>query len=241
MESIRAMPDASAPPVVVIACRVFEALLEPRKINDKEWQVMFLDYGLHAVPRKLTQAVQAGVDAIDTPSLIVLGYGLCGNGLNGVKAGKHTLLISRADDCIAMLLGSYEAYRREFDSAPGTYYLTRGWLEAGSDPLSQYEKYLQKYDRDTAQYLIDTQYRHYKRLALVAHSADELERCRPRALNIAEFCRQWGMEYVEILGSNTYVNRLIEVADMLDHAGDDFLIIPPGGEIQQGMFVRDES
>jgi len=73
---------------------------------------------------------------------VVLGYGLCGNGLHGLKAGRHTLLAPRADDCIALLLGSYQAYRREFDAEPATYWLSKGWLESGSNPLQEYRSTL---------------------------------------------------------------------------------------------------
>jgi len=68
----------------------------------------------------------------------VLGYGLCGNGLHEISAGKHTLLIPRTDDCIAVILGSYQAYRREFDAHPATCYLSKGWLEGGGTPLMEY-------------------------------------------------------------------------------------------------------
>jgi hypothetical protein len=39
----------------------------------------------------------------------------------------------------------FDAYMREFNSTPGTYYLTKGWLESGSDPLKEYHENLQKY------------------------------------------------------------------------------------------------
>jgi len=48
--------------------------------------------------------------------------------LDKINAGKHFLLIPRTDDCIAILLGSYQAYRREMDREPGTYYLSNGQL-----------------------------------------------------------------------------------------------------------------
>ena len=64
----------------------------------------------------------------------MLAYGMCGNGLKGIRAGIHTLLMPRTEDCIAIFLGSNEAYRTEFLEHPGTYYLTGGWFEAGSDP-----------------------------------------------------------------------------------------------------------
>ena len=94
-------------PTIVIACRVFESLLEKILPEGSFDHITYLDYGLHRVPEKLTHAVQEEIDAVETPSLIVLGYGLCGNGLKGIQSGQHTLLIPRTDDCIAILLGSY--------------------------------------------------------------------------------------------------------------------------------------
>ncbi|MEJ2148240.1 MAG: DUF1638 domain-containing protein, partial [Chloroflexota bacterium] len=96
-------------PVVVIACQVFRGLLEQYMPEDMAGQVTFLDYGLHAVPRRLNTTVQETIDSIEQPSLVVLGYGLCGNGLKDLQAGKHTLVIPRADDCISILLGSRQA------------------------------------------------------------------------------------------------------------------------------------
>lgn len=225
-------------PIVVLACQVFQSILEQRLPPDLADQVSFFDYGLHRVPVKMTGALQEAIDSIEQPSLVVLGYGLCGNGLRGLKSGEHTLLVARVDDCIAMLLGSYAAYMQEFSKEPGTYYLTKGWLESGSDPLKEYNEYKEKYGPEDAEWLMDQQYQHYKRLVFVAHNQDDLEKYRPRALEVARFCERWGMRYEEVLGSEGYVRRLIEVAAALDLADDDFVVIPPGGEIRQDQFMR---
>jgi len=225
-------------PIVFIACRVFESMLESFIPEDMAEQITFLDYGLHRVPGKLTVSVQEQIDQVSEPSLIVLGYGLCGNGLKGIKARQHTLLVPRTDDCIAMLLGSYKSYREEFAKEPGTYYLTKGWLESGSDPLKEYHEVKEKYGEEDAQWIMDTQYQHYKRLALVAHTQSDLEAYRPQAKEVAEYCQRWDMEYEEILGSDRYLRQLVEVAASLDQANDDFLVIPPGGEIRQDMYLR---
>jgi hypothetical protein len=232
------MSSTDQPPIVVIACKVFESLLQEYMSEDMTHRVSYLDYGLHRVPAKLTWAVQEAIDSIEEPSLVVLGYGLCGNGLNGIKAGKHTLLIARADDCIAILLGSYRRYIQEFESYPGTYYLTKGWLESGSDPLKEYREYVEKYGPEEAQWLMDMQYQNYKRLVLVAHSEQDLEKYRPRALEVAEYCQRWGMEYSEILGSDLFVRRLIEVAGDLSSADNEFVVVAPGGELKQSQFIR---
>ena len=232
------LPPVENLPIVVIACQVFQHLLEVRLPPELTRTVTFLDYGLHSVPRKLTQKVQELIDSLEEPSLVVLGYGLCGNGLNGIRAGRHTLLIPRADDCIAILLGSYHAYQQEFQSSPGTYYLSKGWLESGSNPLSEYQKYVERYGSEQANWIMDQQYQNYKRLVFVAHNPEDLERYRPQAEEVARFCQRWGMRYEEILGSEDYVNHLVETATALDKAGEDFLVIPPGGELNQSQFIR---
>ena len=225
-------------PVVVIACQVLKDLLLRLLPADLAGQVTIMDYGLHRVPNKLTFTVQDAINAVPEPSLIVLGYGLCGNGLNGIQAGQHTLLAPRVDDCITLLLGSVKAYLREFNAVPGTYYLSKGWLESGSHPLIEYQEYQAKYGPEKAMWLMDQQYHHYERLVLVAHSQQDLDTYRPSALEVARFCERWGMRYEEILGSEDYVRRLVETAGNLEEANADFVVVPPGGVIRQDQFRR---
>jgi hypothetical protein len=225
-------------PVVILACQVMESMFEGLVPDGLASEVVYFDYGLHRAPDKMTWTLQEAVDSIEQPSLIVLGYGLCGNGLDGIKAGQHTLLIPRVDDCIALLLGSHRAYMQEFESVPGTYYLSKGWLESGSQPLKEYEEYVEKYGPEDAAWVMDQQYRHYERLAMVAHKQEDLDRYRPQAQEVAKYCERWGFQYEEILGSDAYVRRLVEVAAALDQADGDFVVVPPGGEISQAQFMR---
>ncbi len=225
-------------PIVVIACQVFQNLLEKLVPDELTEHFTFLDYGLHRVPEKLTWTLQDTLNDVEEPSLIILGYGLCGNGLKGIKAEKHTLLVPRTDDCIAILLGSYKRYIQEFEATPGSYYLTKGWLESGSNPLQEYQEYVEKFGEDDATWIMDQQYQHYERLVFVAHTTEDLEKYRPQAQEVAEYCQQWGMRYEEILGSDIFVRRLVEVAASLDNADGEFVVIPPGGEIKQEMFLR---
>lgn len=231
-------------PTVVIACRVLQGMLEQLLPEDPTVDVTFQDYGLHRVPSKMTKTLQEAIDDIEKPSLVVLGYGLCGNGLNEIRSRDHVLLVPRADDCIALLLGSREAYLREFDAEPGTYYLSKGWLEAGSHPLSEYEEYAEKYGPDQAEWIMDEQYRNYRRLALVTHNQADLEKYRPLARQVAAFCERWDMRYEEIVGSDDYVRSLVETIERLRannlaaaNVEDDFLVIPPGSQIRQGAFI----
>jgi len=230
--------DSFKQPVVVIACQVFQELFERFARPGMITNYIYLDYGLHSYPRKLNQAVQAALDAILEPSLIILGYGLCGNGLSNIRAGKHTLLVARADDCIAIFLGSYERYQYEFKFQSATYYLTKGWLESGSNPLQEYQGYVQKYGLVKANWLIDSLYHNYKRLALVAHSQADLEAYRAKALEVAKFCERWGMQYQEILGSSEYFEHLIQIALLSEQPDENFILVPPGAELRQDQFLR---
>lgn len=236
---------SGAKSLIVIACQVLKDLLEPLLPEESVDHVVFEDYGLHRVPGKMTQALQERIDKIEEPSVVALGYGLCGNGLAGIRSGTHTLLIPRVDDCIALLLGSRHAYLREFATEPATYYLCKGWLESGSHPLSEYHEYAEKYGVDDAQWILDEQYRNYRRLALVASSTSDLAAYRPAAQEVAQFCRRWDMRYEEILGSDNYVRRLVEAAVEIRENGmaaterlsKDFVVVPPGDEIRQNAFI----
>jgi hypothetical protein len=223
-------------PIVIIACQVLQDLIERLLPEGMAEKVTFMDYGLHRFPQRMPGALQPVIDSLTEPSLVMLGYGLCGNGLQGVKAREHTLVLPRADDCIAILLGSRSAYLREFDTSPGTYYLSKGWLESGSHPLKEYEEYVDKYGEKDAAWVMDQQYQHYERLVLVTHDEEDMGKYRPQAKAVAKYCEQWGMRYEEILGSDRYVRRLLEVARAPETADDEFLVIPPGGEIKQAHF-----
>lgn len=230
--------SSSKLPVVVLACRVFQNWLEYLLPEGLTENITFFDYALHRVPKNLRQTIQEAIDSIQQPSLIVLGYGLCGNGLHDIKAGIHTLLIPRTDDCIAIILGSYQAYRREFELEPATYYLSKGWLEGGSTPLQEHQELVQKYGEKKAEWLMDTQYHNYKRLALIVQNAQDLETYRPAAQDVARYCERWGFRYQELVGSDAMLTRLIELAVRLDQADGEFLVVPPGGVLTQAMFFR---
>jgi hypothetical protein len=56
---------------------------------------------------------------------------------------------------------------------------------------------------------------------------------------VAEFCAErWGFRYEERLGSEVFVQQLVTEAPLLSASSDDFLVVPPGGEIKPEMFWR---
>ncbi len=224
-------------PTVIISCRVMQELLTPRL--PPEMPVTYLDILLHNTPKKLAAALQAELDKIEQPSNVIIGYGLCGNGLVGVRAGPHVLIVPRTHDCVAIFLGSHQRYAQRFFASPNTYYLTRGWLEAHDDPLHDYLDYVKEFDQETADYLVEMKYRHYRRLCMVGFSQEELDLCRPMAMKVADFCRErWGMAYEEVTGSTRLLDSLISMPKRLETEDSEFVVVRPGGVIEQAMFMR---
>ena len=232
--------DATAPsrPTVVISCKVLEDLLGKRLPAGVP--AVWLDVMLHNSPKKLGAALQEAIDALPEPSFVIVGYGLCGNGLVGVKSGVHTLIIPRTHDCVAIFLGSHQRYVQRFFANPGTYYLTKGWIDARDEPLSDYHDYVKEFDEETADYLFEMKYKHYRRICLVGFSQQELDDYRAQASAVAEFmAKRFGnVEFEETLGSTALIESLVRTGGSPADADDEFVVVKPGGEITQDMFMR---
>jgi hypothetical protein len=225
-------------PVKVLACPVLRDLIEPR-LAGTETSVVYLDYGLHVQPKRMAPSLQKELDALEEPSLVLIGYGLCGNGLEGLEAGRHTLVIPRADDCITILLGSHQAYARAQQDHPGTYYLTRGWLEVGANPLAEYQALVERFGRENADHVVDALFGSYTSLCLLASTDADLAACRAEAREIADFCsKRWGMSYQERIGSDLLLRGLLDAPQRMGSLGEDFVVVPPGGRVKPQMFLR---
>lgn len=224
-------------PTVIVACRVLRELLDAMLPPSAERT--YLDILLHNTPKKLAKTLQESLDAIAVPSTVIIGYGLCGNGIVGVNARQHTLIIPRTHDCVAIFLGSHQRYVQRFFANPNTYYLTRGWLEAHDDPLHDYLDYVRDYGEETADYLVDTKYRHYRRLCMVGLSQEELDECRPLSKAVHEFCAErWNMTYEETLGSTSLLQDLLRMPDAIGKEQQEFVVVLPGKEITADLFHR---
>jgi uncharacterized protein DUF1638 len=201
---------------------------------------VWLDILLHNSPKKLAAALQEAIDALPAPSFVIVGYGLCGNGLVGVKAGSHTLIIPRTHDCVAIFLGSHQRYVQRFFAAPNTYYLTKGWIDARDEPLADYHDYVRDYDEETADYLFEMKYKHYRKVCLIGFTQDEIDAYRDQARAVAEFmdARFGGVMFEETLGSAALIETLLEMGARPEEADEEFVVVRPGGEITQALFLR---
>lgn len=125
----------------VIACGVFEPYLNHlAEESPNEIVVKALDAGLHARPNDLRLLAQAEIDEASREGgydAIILFYGLCGRGTANLLSRDIPVVIPRAHDCITLFLGSAEAYLREFNKNPGTFYHTLGWIQKSINPKNR--------------------------------------------------------------------------------------------------------
>lgn len=203
-------------------------------------EILFVRKGYHDNPTELRRQMQQCIDdAPPSAERVVLGYGLCGKGLEGVQARSVPVILPRVHDCISLLLGSAEAYRRHFAAHPGTFYYSPGWVEMGMDSVGRtpsqglglgkaYEEYVEQYGEENARYLMEiegTWAAHYTRAAYIDVGIPDNARWEAQAQATA-MANGWAFEHID--GSTRYLRRLLQ-GPWDDET--DFLIVPPGHRI----------
>jgi hypothetical protein len=191
-----------------------------------------LEFGLHCTPEKLNVILQKEIDQtqedVDT---ILFGYGMCSEGTLGLEARNFRLVIPRVDDCIGLFLGSKAEYTKQFLKAPGTFYLTKGWIECGDDPYTEYLKMRERYGHEKAYWLEKRIIENYTRLALINTGNFNMEKYREYAKREAEF---FDLTFEEIRGSNVLIKKLIQ-----GDWDEGFVVVEPGGKVRYDMFLDD--
>lgn len=202
--------------------------------------IVLMEQGLHDEPEKLCSEVQKALDnTCDIQGrpydALLLGYGLCSNGVVGLSA-KIPIVAPRGHDCITLLLGSKDKYQEYFDSHRGVYWYSPGWIESGKQPSKErYEKmlkeYKEKYGDDNAQYLMEVERKWIKEYDWATYidwgfvDSDEYKDYTKRC---AEFLH-WN--YDELKGSPVLMQKLVDG----DWHNSEFLVVKPGRKISEDL------
>ncbi|MFN2136056.1 MAG: DUF1638 domain-containing protein [Candidatus Promineifilaceae bacterium] len=211
----------------VIACATVIEEMLPLMPGDFSYEV--LDFGLHLIPKSLKTRLQEAIDAACAEyQTIILGYGLCSMAVVGLESRNCTLVVPRVDDCIACFLGSSALYKAEHEKEPGTYYLTKGWIEVSDTLLDEYNRTLEKYGPERADRIMRIMLQNYKRLVYIDTGTANQGYYRDYARQVAE---KFDLRFEELPGSNDLIYRTL-----YGPWGDDFVVVPPGRTIKYTDF-----
>ena len=233
-----------------IACQVLTREMEyvaPRSPHSVD--VELLTMGLHDLGAGMRSHLQEKIDAADSSGYdaILLGYGLCGRGTDGIQAGKTQLVLSRVHDCIGILMGDHRKYQAYFEDHPGVYYRSPGWIEfqapgqwlqpaevSTKSTLGERrsrEELIVQYGEENGNYLFEqfTAYRrHYSGLTYISTGVGSDDGCRNLARAEAE---REGWTFDEFPGSVALLQRLVNG----DWDPANFLVVPPGATVRAAL------
>jgi hypothetical protein len=148
----------------------------------------------------------------------------------GLKATTATLVVPKTDDCIAIFLGSCNAYKEQSKKEPGTYYLTKGWIEVGDTPFDEHKLLVERYGKEKAERMTKMLLKNYKRLAFINTGNYEIDRYRETSKKIA---KEFDLNFEEIPGSSALVEKMI-----FGPWDEEFLVVQPGQVISYQDFVN---
>jgi len=228
----RCIPDSGGLRLHVVACRVIEdELRAAASASAAEVAFTWLEQGLHNEPDRLREALRHAVDDAERSpgDAVVLGYGLCSRGIEGVTTRTRPMVVPRAHDCITLLLGCRHRYADYTAAHPGTYWYSPGWNRCHTPPGPErrqalLDRYTRAFGEDNAAYLVEVEQgwmTAYNRATYVHLSVGATDGDRAYTRR----CADWlGWDYDEQAGDPGLLRALLAG----DWDDDRFLVLPAG-------------
>ena len=225
----------------IIACSVLQREISYlAATSDNVVTPIYLPQGLHNTPSLLKDTLAHEIEKISESDrkydAILLGYGLCSNGVVGITAPSIPVVIPRTDDCVALLLGSQKRYLDYFNSHSGIYWYSPGWIESDAMPSEEmynelYKTYAEQYGEDNADYLMEETngwHTRYTYATYITSSIVDNKKYIDFTKNSADYLK-WHFDSVD--GDLSMLEKLISG----DWNDEDFLVCPSDSTVEQSF------
>lgn len=215
----------------VVACEIMRLELEAVAGGDDEIKLEFLDVALHRTPKLMPGHLDRAIRRVEAenPTDIILGYGLCSNGVAGLY-GTKSLTIARCHDCLGLLLGSTRRHLEMYRDHSATLFVHAGMIEAGFDPLSiAHDVYAPKMGLEKAIQGQKMALAPYTHMAYIDNGTGLKPHYKERFL---ENCRLFEKEPFDIEADLSYFRRLVYGP----HNYPDFLSLAAGSKLESEAF-----
>lgn len=204
---------------VIVACSMMENELKKvyKKVKCTD-PIVWLERGYHNSPDKLRKKLQETIDSLQEYDEILLAYGLCGNGTAGVYSEKSVLVLPKFDDCINLMLCNGIRQTRGLTKSTSIY-LTDGWIRDEEAILQKYEDYIEQYDQETADEIMEMMYEHYEKISIIDTKSYDLKPVQEYADRAAQLLN---LETEIVDGSIHILEQLL-----LGEWDSNFIVQPP--------------
>ncbi len=226
----------------LIACEVFMreicyCVARTPHIIDIE----FTEKGAHDESDFLRQVIQLKIDETQKSQkkydAILLGYGLCGNGVVNLLSRDTNIIIPKAHDCCTIFLGSKNKFKEHFAENPSMPFSSTGYIERGESYVREtsideilgldkdYKEYVKLYGEENARYILENLNSHLKNQQ--ESKVIFIEIPETQHLGYADKCRAMaqadGKQFVQLQGDMRLIKNLI----FGEWNSNDFLIMKP--------------
>lgn len=228
---------------ILIACSMMED--EIRRVLGKKQltcPVIWMERGYHSSPDKLRAVLREQISLAEQrlrgsgtplrnegqePPAILLAYGLCGNGTEGLQTQASLLAMPRFDDCINTLLCCGRRTCRAMEKA-GVYYLTRGWTLDTGALLQSRQKLLERFGEKKTARIMDMMYDGYRKVAVIDDGCYDTAPVQQYAQECADLLHV----DAETVPGGTYILEKL----LTGNWDNDILVKQPGHPVEQEDF-----
>ncbi|HQD91554.1 MAG: DUF1638 domain-containing protein [Chloroflexi bacterium] len=208
-------------------CLACESLKEEiSKLAPKCLKTKFYAIGLHESPAFLNKALQQDILEEGCGRDVLLAYGFCSRSTIGLFNPGGRLVLPRFHDCIQLL-------RRVGEDATGSYFLSPSWVRYGRTPLQERQQLIEKYGRETGEWIFDSVYRHYRRIIYI-DTMNDGETVNETLYQARETARRLQWDFMVEQGTVDRLERLLKGC----WESADFLVLAPGQKVEESMFFK---